>query len=219
MGVTMKKVSVLGSGQVGEVLADGFLKHGFAAMRGSRDPSKLADWKAKAGPNASVGTFGEAAAWGEIIVLAVKGGAAESAIALAGVAHLAGKTVLDATNPIADAPPEDGVLKFFTGPNESLMERLQQQAPQAHFVKAWSCVGNAFMVDPDFGGTKPTMFIGGNDAGAKAEATAILERFGWETADMGGAASARAIEPLCMLWCIPGMRGGGWNHAFKLLKK
>jgi hypothetical protein len=215
----MKKVSVLGSGQVGEVLADGFLKKGHAVMRGSREPAKLADWKAKAGAGASTGTFAEAAAFGEVIVLAVKGTAAESALELAGAQNLAGKTVLDATNPIADAPPQDGVLAFFTGPNDSLMERLQQRAPAARFVKAWSCVGNAFFVDPDFGGAKPTMFICGNDEGAKAEAKAILDRFGWETADMGGAAAARAIEPLCMLWCIPGLRGGSWSHAFKLLKK
>ena len=215
----MKKVSVLGSGQVGEVLANGFLKKGYAVMRGTRDPAKLADWKAKAGANASTGTFAEAATFGELAVLAVKGGAAESAIDLAGPKNLAGKLVIDATNPIADAAPEDGVIKFFTGPNESLMEKLQKRAPEAKFVKGWSCVGNAFMVDPDFGGIKPTMFLCGNDAGAKAEATKIMEQFGWETADMGTAAGARAIEPLCMLWCIPGMRGGSWTHAFKLLRK
>ncbi|CAN5324478.1 NAD(P)-binding domain-containing protein [soil metagenome] len=215
----MKKVSVLGSGQVGEVLANGFLKHGYAVMRGSRDVVKLADWKSGAGANASSGTFAEAAAWGEIVVLAVKGTAAEAAVDLAGARNLAGKPVLDASNPIADQPPEEGVVKYFTGPNESLMERLQKRAPEAHFVKAFSCVGNALMINPDFGGTKPTMFICGNDAGAKAETTKILDQFGWETADMGMAAGARAIEPLCMLWCIPGMRGGGWAHAFKLLKK
>jgi predicted dinucleotide-binding enzyme len=215
----MKKIAVLGSGHVGEVLANGFLKHGYAVMRGSREPSKLGEWKTGAGANASIGTFAEAAAWCDAAVLAVKGNAAESAIDLAAPKNLAGKLVLDATNPIADAPPEDGVLKFFTGPNESLMERLQKRAPEAKFVKAWSCVGNAFMVNPDFGGQKPTMFLCGNDAAAKADAVKILEQFGWDTADMGTAAGARAIEPLCMLWCIPGMRGGSWSHAFKLLRK
>ncbi len=213
----MKKVSVLGSGVVGEVLANGFLKKGYAVMRGSRDVAKLGEWKGKAGANASAGTFGDAAAWGEIVVLAVKGGAAEAALELAGAKNLTGKLVLDATNPIADAAPEDGVLKFFTGPNESLMERLQKKAPEAKLVKAWSCVGNAFFVDPDFAGQKPTMFICGNDAPAKSEATKILEQFGWDTADMGTAAAARAIEPLCMLWCIPGLTQGKWMHAFKLL--
>ncbi|MCC6526018.1 MAG: NAD(P)-binding domain-containing protein [Polyangiaceae bacterium] len=214
----MKKIAVLGSGVVGQVLADGFLKHGYEVMRGTREPEKLAAWKSGAGAHASVGTFAAAARFGELVVLAVKGGAAESAVGLCEGA-LAGKPVIDATNPIADAPPEHGVIKFFTGPNESLMEKLQAKVPGAHFVKAFSCVGNAWMVNPDFGGTKPTMFICGNDAGAKGAVLEILTQFGWETEDMGAAAAARAIEPLCMLWCIPGLTRNQWTHAFKLLKK
>ena len=213
----MSKVAVLGSGQVGEVLANGFLAKGHEVTRGSRDPSKLAVWKEKT-KGARTGTFAEAAAWADVVVLAVKGTAAVEAVAQAGPANLAGKTVIDATNPIADAPPKDGVLSFFTGPNDSLMERLQEKAPEARFVKAFSCVGNAFMVDPKLPGGPPTMFICGNDRAAKAEVTKILDQFGWETADMGVAAAARAIEPLCMLWCIPGLSGGTWTHAFKLLR-
>ncbi len=216
--MTNKKIAVIGSGTVGQVLADGFLGEGHSVMRGSREPAKLAEWKAKAGERASVGTFAEAASFGEIVVLAVKGTAAEAAVGLCG-AGLAGKTVIDTTNPIANSPPVDGVIQYFTGPNESLMERLQKQAPEAHFVKAFSSVGNAFMVKPDFGGTKPTMFICGNDEGARKETRAVLDAFGWETEDMGTATAARAIEPLCILWCIPGMREGRWSHAFKLLKK
>jgi 8-hydroxy-5-deazaflavin:NADPH oxidoreductase len=214
----MSKIAVLGSGQVGQVLADGFLKHGHQVMRASRDPKKLATWKAGASAQASVGTFAEGAAWGDVVVLAVKGGAAEAVVELAGAQNLAGKTVLDATNPIADAAPQNGVLKFFTNLDESLMERLQKKVPSAHFVKAFSCVGNAFMVNPQLPGGPPTMFICGNDAGAKAETRKILDQFGWDTADMGAMEAARAIEPLCMLWCIPGLTGGGWTHAFKLLR-
>jgi len=214
----MTKVAVLGSGQVGEVLANGFLSRGHEVMRGSRDPVKLGDWKASAGDRAHVGTFAESAEWGETVVLAVKGGAAAAVVDLAGPAALAGKTVIDATNPIADAPPTNGVLRFFTDLDDSLMEQLQRQAPDAHFVKAFSCVGNAYMVDPDLPGGPPTMFICGDDADAKREVTAVLDAFGWETADMGAAEAARAIEPLCILWCIPGMTGGGWTHAFKLLR-
>lgn len=214
----MKTIAVVGSGVVGQVLADGFLKHGYAVVRGTRDPRKLAEWKAGAGERGSVATFADAAKRGDVVVLAVKGTAAEEAVELIGSAALAGKTVLDATNPIANAPPTNGVLAFFTGPNESLMERLQKRAPAARFVKAFSSVGNARMVNPDFGGVRPTMFICGNDASAKAEARAILDRFGWEVEDMGGAEGARAIEPLCMLWCIPGLLHNQWTHAFKLLK-
>lgn len=126
-----------------------------------------------------MGTFAEAAAWGGSVLLAVKGTAAVAVLEQAGTANLAGKTVMDATNPIADAPPVNGVLKFFTDLNESLMERLQKAAPEAHLVKVFSCVGNAFMVDPALPGGPPTMFICGNDAGAKAEVRGILDQFGW----------------------------------------
>ena len=214
-----KKIAVLGSGVVGQTLADGFLKHGYDVIRGSREPSKLASWKTGAGAKASVGTFAEAAKQGDIVVLAVKGGAAEEVLALAGPESLAGKTVIDTTNPIADAPPVNGVLSYFTNLGDSLMERLKKRVPSARFVKAFSCVGNVFMVNPDFGGTKPTMFICGDHGGAKEEVRAILDQFGWETEDMGSAEAARAIEPLCMLWCIPGLTRNQWGHAFKLLKK
>ena len=212
------KVGVIGSGAVGQVLADGFLKHGHEVMRGSRDPEKLAAWKAGAGRGAEVGTFAEAARFGELVVLAVKGtGAREALDACTGA--LAGKTVIDTTNPIADRPPVNGVIRFFTGPNESLLEALQARVPEAKLVKAFSCVGNALMVDPALPGGKPTMFICGNDEGAKRQVAAVLDQFGWETEDMGAAEAARAIEPLCMLWCIPGFLRNSWTHAFKLLRR
>jgi predicted dinucleotide-binding enzyme len=215
----MKKIGVLGSGQVGEVLANGFLKHGYEVMRGSRDPSKLEAWKEKAGAKAHVGDFAATARFGEIIVLCVKGTAAEAAIEQAGVESLTGKPIIDATNPLVDAPPVNGVLSYFTGPNESLMERLQKKAPGAHFVKAFSSVGNANFVNPDFGGTRPTMFICGDDAASKREVVAILSQFGWDSDDVGGVASARAIEPLCILWCLPGFLNNRWTHAFKVLTR
>ncbi len=210
------KIGVLGSGIVGQTLADGFLKHGEEVMRGSRDPDKLAAWKAGAGARARTGSFEEAARFGEVVVLAVKGTAAE-AVVKGCAAALAEKTVVDTTNPLAEGKPVDGVIAVFTGPNESLMERLQGLAPQARFVKAFSCVGSALMVNPQLPGGKPTMFICGADAGAKRQVTGILERFGWEIEDMGTPVAARAIEPLAVLWCIPGFRHNRWTHAFKLL--
>lgn len=215
----MKTVAVLGSGTVGQVLADGFLKHGYAVMRGSREPAKLSEWQGKAGANASRGTFEEAATYGQIVVLAVKGTAAEAVIQGLSAGALAGKTILDATNPIADAAPTNGVLSYFTGTNDSLMERLQKHAPTANFVKAFSSVGNAMFVNPDYNGVRPTMFICGNSESAKAETTGVLDQFGWDSADMGAVEAARAIEPLCMLWCILGFTKNSWTHAFKLLKK
>jgi hypothetical protein len=203
---------------VGQVLADGFLKHGFAVTRGTREPAKLSQWKSGAGVNAAVGTFAEAARAGEIVVLAVKGEVAESVLDLAGAAALAGKVVIDTTNPIAAQPPVNGVLHFFTSLEDSLMERLQRRVPGARFVKAFSCVGNTLMVNPQLAGGPPTMFICGNDEAAKAEVRAILERFGWDIVDLGAAEAARAIEPLCILWCIPGFRKNSWGHALKLLR-
>lgn len=211
------KVAVIGSGVVGEVLANGFLKHGHSVMRASREPEKLKEWKNKAGSKALTGTFSEAAAYGDLVVLAVKGSAAENAVQLCGAA-LKGKTVIDATNPIADLPPVNGVLQVFSTINGSLMEKLQKAAPEANFVKAFSCVGNAFMVNPNFQAGKPSMFICGNNENAKATVREVLTQFGWETEDMGKVEAARAIEPLCMLWCIPGISNNQWNHAFKLIR-
>ena len=211
------KVGVLGSGDVAKVLAAGFLKHGHSVMVGTRDPSKLKDW-ASENPSARVGSFAETAGFAEVVVLAVKGTAASSALGLATAQNLAGKPVIDATNPIADLPPVNGVLQFFTGLDESLMERLQREFPEAHFVKAFNSVGNARMIDPQFAGGRPTMFICGNDERARGIVSELLDQLGWETADMGTAEAARAIEPLCMLWCIPGFTRNEWSHAFKLLR-
>ena len=210
------RVGVLGSGVVGKTLAAGFAKHGHEVTIGTRAPAKLADWAAGAGVKA--GTVAEAARFGAIVVLAVKGAAAEDALRLAGAPNLEGKLVLDTTNPIADAPPDGGVLRFFTTLDDSLMERLQRAQPAARFVKAWSSVGSALMVDPRLPGGPPTMFLCGDDAAARSETAAILREFGWEVEDCGGAAAARAIEPLCILWCIPGFAKNDWAHAFKLLR-
>jgi predicted dinucleotide-binding enzyme len=185
-------------------------------MRGSRDPAKLAAWKTAAKGDARTGSFADAAAWGEIVVLAIKGGAAEELVGQL-AAQLAGKTVLDATNPIADEPPQNGVVRYFTKMNESLMERLQKLAPAAHFVKAFNSVGNMFFVNPPFKPT-PTMFLCGNDAGAKQEAAEICAKFGWEGVDMGAVEVARPIEALCQLWCAPGLARNEWAHAFHWLK-
>jgi len=214
--MTKKKIGILGSGQVGQVLAAGFLHHGYEVMIGTRDVTKLADWLAKNNLG-KVGSFEAAATYGEIIVLAVKGTSAEELVkSLSG--SLSGKIIIDTTNPIAEAPPENGLLKFFTTLEDSLMERLQKSAPDAFFVKAFNSVGNSLMVNPVLPAGKPTMFVCGNSDDAKKAVTGILEQFEWEVEDMGKVESARAIEPLCILWCIPGFLRNQWNHAFKLVR-
>jgi len=214
------KVGILGSSVVGQALGKGFLSEGHEVMIGTRDTSKesLVNWQ-KENPTVKLGSFADTAKFGELIVLAVSGDAAKKVIEQAGKENFSNKAVIDTTNPIAKAPPENGVLKFFTSLDRSLMEDLQKLLPDAKFVKAFNSVGNTLMYKPKFSGTKPTMFICGNDEAAKKTVTDILSAFGHETEDMGKAEAARAIEPLCILWCIPGFLRNQWSHAFKLLKK
>jgi len=210
------KVGVLGSGDVAKTLAAGFVASGHSVMLGTRNAAKLAEWT-RQNSTVQIGSFADSAKFGEVVALAVKGTAAQAALRAANAVNLAGKTVIDATNPIADEPPTNGVLKYFTSLDESSMERLQREFGDANFVKAFNSVGSPCMVNPKFQGGKPTMFICGNSDDAKRTVSKILDQFGWEAADMGKAESARAIEPLCMLWCIPGFLRNDWIHAFKLL--
>ena len=211
------KIGILGSGDVAKSLGVGLLAHRHEVMMGTREPNKLSEWQKSSAPKAGTSSFREAAAWAEAVVLAVKGSAASAVLEAVGAPALAQKVVMDATNPIADAPPANGIVRFFTGPNESLMERLQTQMPKARFVKAFSCVGHALMVDPKLG-ARPSMFICGNDQSAKKTVTGLLEQLGWEAEDVGMAEGARAIEPLCMLWCAPGFLRNDWAHAFMVLR-
>lgn len=214
----IKRAGIIGSGDVAKSLAAGFAGYNCEVMLGTREPSKLEAWKKTMGDKVKTGSFADAAVFGEVVILAVKGTAAINALNLAGPANLEGKTVIDTTNPIADTEPVNGVLKFFTNLDLSLMEQLQNEFPGIRFVKAFNSIGNSLMVNPDFSGGKPSMFICGNDSNSKKTVSEILVKFGFEIEDMGGAEAARAIEPLCMLWCIPGFLKNEWRHAFKLLK-
>jgi predicted dinucleotide-binding enzyme len=209
---------------VGQTLAGGFLHHGYGVVMGTRNPDKKISWPKQAGSSDAnalskirVTTYAEAAKAADLAVLATKGTAAEAVVREVGP-HIRGKIVMDTTNPIADAPPENGVLKFFTTLDDSLMERLQRIDPDALLVKCFSSVGSGLMVNPQVGGVRPTMFICGNDPAAKQQVAAILDQFGWDAEDMGSVGAARAIEPLCILWCIPGFLRNEWSHAFKLLR-
>ena len=215
------KIGIIGSGQVGRTLATSLLKENHEIKLGTRDITNPAviNWMAHPdNQGGTVGTFREAAEFGESIVIAVKGSKATDAIELAGPENFSGKVVMDVTNPIADIPPVNGVISFFTGPNESLMEIIQNRIPEAFVVKAFNSIGSQYMYKPEFGDGGPTMFICGNHDEAKSVVNDILVSFGWEVEDMGKAEAARAIEPLCILWCIPGFIRNQWSHAFRLLK-
>lgn len=214
------KIGVLGSGVVGQTLAAGFLKHGHLVMMGTRDPNgaEMAEWLA-ATRGASAGTFTDSAKFGDLLVLAVAGRVVEKVIDLAGRDKFSGKVLIDVNNPIADAPPVNGVLSFTTGPNESLGEKIQGLLPDAKVVKAFNSVGSARMVDPQFEQGTPTMFLCGNDEGAKVTVAGIIRDFGWEPFDCGAITASRALEPLCILWCLPGFLRNQWTHAFKVLER
>lgn len=210
------RIGIVGSGDVARALAMGLHRHGHDIAMGTRNLAQLAEWQ-RLNPQIGLADSDRVVRAAEVVVLAVRGTAAVEVVTQLSDA-LTGRVVIDATNPLADGPPERGVLRYFTGPNESLMERLQAACPEARFVKAFNQVGNADMVDPKFQGGPPSMFICGNDAAAKATVAALLRQVGWEPEDFGGVEAARAIEPLCMLWCIRGFAQGQWHHAFKLLK-
>ena len=214
------KVGVLGSGVVGQTLAAGFVKHGHQAVVGTRDPNAedATAWAAR-NPGIKLTSFAEAARFGELLVIAVLARAVENVIKLAGPQNFRGKTLIDTNNPISDAPPVDGVLQYFTEQNHSLGEKIQQLLPEAKVVKAFNSVGAVRMIDPHYEQGTPTMFLCGNDAQAKTQVSEIIRQFGWEPFDCGTIVASRALEPLCMLWCIPGIRSNQWTHAFKLLTK
>ena len=217
LAMTKPKIGVLGTGIVGQTLGAGFAKLGHAVMMGSREPAKAKDWVAKTGPNASAGTFEQTARFADIIVLATLGTGTENALKLAGPDNLAGKVVMDTTNPLAfkpNAPPS-----LFVGFNDSLGEQVQRLLPKAHVVKVFNTVGAPHMVNPDFPNGPPDMFIAGNDAGAKKTVTEVCQAFGWGVVDTGGIESSRLLEPMCIVWVEHGIRTGSWNHAFKLLHK
>ena len=210
------RVGVLGSGDVGRVLAAGFASLGHEVKVGSRDPEKLREW-ASASDRLSAGTFAEAAQFGDILVLATLGSGTEEAMRLAGLDAFNGKVVIDATNPLdfsKGMPPT-----LYVGTTDSLGEQLQRLVPGARIVKAFNTVGNAHMIHPQFPGGPPDMFICGNDAEAKKIVSQICDAFGWGVVDIGGIDGSRYLEPMCMTWVLYGVRTGSWNHAFKMLRK
>ena len=213
------KIGVIGSGDVGQVLGAGFAAAGHQVMLGTRDPGqeKVRTWVAKTGANASASTFPETANFAELAVLATAWSGTQSAIQLAGPDRLAGKVVIDATNPLdfsAGVPP-----KLAVGHTDSGGEAVQRWLPRSHVVKAFNIVGNPHMVHPDFPGGPPDMFIGGNDEAAKKTVTGLLEAFGWQVIDLGGIEVSRYLEPLAMVWMLTFFKTGSGNHAFKLLRK
>ncbi len=212
------RVGVLGSGEVGRRLAAGFRSRGHDVMIGSRDPGKpeLREWLSGDGAGIQAGTFAQAAAHGELLVLAVLGNAAEEAIADAGADNFSGKVVIDAMNPLdfsGGFPPKLSV----TG-EDSLGERVQRALPDANVVKAFNTIGSPYFVNPKFSAGDPTMLIAGDDERAKRTVGDVLADLGWsDTVDIGGIEGSRELEAICIAWVKIGGARGSWDHGFKLL--
>ena len=206
-----KRVGVLGSGDVGQQLGRAFGAHGYEVKLGTREPKKLAAWVAEAPTRRSAGSFAEAAAFGDPVVLATHGEATEAALDLAGPAAFRGKLVLDATNPLDFShgmPPG-----LFVGLSDSLGERVQRKLAGAHVVKCFNTVANLKMVDPTFAAGPARMWICGDDAGAKGRTEAILRELGWSGAlDVGGIDGARWLEAMVPLWVRVGQTLGTYGH-------
>jgi predicted dinucleotide-binding enzyme len=213
------KIGILGTGDVGQSLGRGFAELGHDVKMGTRDPKseKVAAWVAKTGARASSGTFAEAAEFGEVVVIATLWSGTENALRLAGPERFANKVVIDATNPLVFKPGLPPALAL--GHSDSGGEQVQRWLPRARVVKCFNTAGHAHMVQPQFPGGPPDMFLCGNDEAAKTTVARILKDFGWPAIDIGGIEGARELEPLCILWVKIGMRTGAWNHAFKLIRK
>ena len=214
------KVGILGSGDVAKALAHGFLATGHQVKLGTRDPKagKLNEWAKSAGSHASVGTFAETAGYGELVVIATRGTETVGILKGVGAEGFRGKVVIDVTNPLvfaANAPPTLSV-----GYTDSLGEQVQRALPGAHVVKAFNTVGNSNFFQPNFPGSGPDMFIGGNDAAAKKRVEEILHSFGWKgVVDLGGIDAARLLEMMCLVWVRAAMSLNSYEIAFKILRK
>jgi 8-hydroxy-5-deazaflavin:NADPH oxidoreductase len=215
------KIGILGSGDVGRRLADGFIELGYIVKIGSRNPyqEKITEWMAKHDrAKVSSGTFAEAASFGELDLIATSWAGTVDAIKMADAKNLVGKVVVDVTNPLdfsKGMPP-----RLAIGHTDSAGETVQHMLPDSKVVKAFNIVGNPHFIHPDFPGGPPTMFICGNDDQAKKTVIDnILTKFGWESIDIGGIEGARLLEPLAFLWIMHYFRTGNVNHAFKLLRK
>jgi len=211
------KIGIIGSGGVAQTLAGGFLAKGHDVMLGTRNAGKLDEWLASAGERGSVGSFADAAHFGDIVFLSVPGTVIEEAVRTAGVDSFTGKTVIDLTNPMDFS---EGVPPKFTGTvGNSLGEQVQRALPEANVVKAFNSIGVAVMLDPIFDGEAATHFIAGNSDEAKAQAARLIEQFGWDVVDVGGIEQSFFLEALASLWVNYAVRTNHWTQAFRLLRR
>ena len=210
--------AILGNGTVGTTLAKGFAARGDRVVFGSRDSAGA---KARAAldaiPGSTAASLVDAARQADSAVIALPWAAVKGALTPALADALAGKTVIDAVNPVDFSSGQPALALGFT---DSAGETVQRLLPQSKVVKAFNIITASHMVQPKLPDGEPDMFIAGNDAGAKAEVAAILRSFGWRSAiDLGGIEQARLLESLAMIWIRYGFGNNHWSHGFSLLNR
>jgi predicted dinucleotide-binding enzyme len=197
------KFGVLGTGMVGEALGGRLAGLGHQVMMGARAKTndKAAAWAAKTGVGASHGTFADAATFGDTILLAALGSAALDVVLAAGIANLAGKVLIDVTNPLdfsRGMPP--GLIPAYSN-GTSLAEAIQKAAPHARVVKALNTMNCQVMVNPALLPGEHDVFVSGDDLAAKADVVALLKTFGWKAPiDLGPLMTARGTEAMMLVW-------------------
>lgn len=208
------KIAVIGTGNVGVALGKGWADKGHPVVFGTRDPEseKVKNLLAQVGQNSGADTPAEAAAAADVVVLATPWNTTEAVVK--GLGDLAGKVIVDATNPIGPN------LTVATGEANSGAELVAQAANGGSVVKAFNSTGYNNMANPDYNGQAATMFIAGDDAAAKAKVVQLAEDLGFDVADVGGLAMARHVESMAFVWInLALVQGMGREIAFKLLKR
>jgi 8-hydroxy-5-deazaflavin:NADPH oxidoreductase len=217
-GAIHMRIGILGAGSVGGTLGRRWAKEKGHEVRFGvprPDEPKYRELAAKAGKTAKATTVEEAAAFGEVVVLATPWEAAKDALKTAGAGALAGKPLLDCTNPL-----KEDLSGLAVGFDESAAENVQRWAPEARVVKIFNTTGANNMEDPRYGGSGVTMLHCGDDKAAKETAAALARDLGFEPLDAGALTQARLLEPLAMLWISLAYGGGlGREIAFRLVKR
>lgn len=206
------KIGIIGSGSVGTTLAPAFAERKHDVVLGTRHP----DDHRRLEPAVRVGSFADAAMHGDVVILAVRWSAIDDVLASAGTGNLAGKVLVDTSNPLtyADGRPT-GIVMPAEG---SAAQRLARLVPGARIVKAFNTVGAGLMVAPQLPGGPPDMFVCGDDAAAKGIVAGLCAELAYPALDVGPLARAPQLEHLAWPWISIAMTGAYKTHAFALLR-
>jgi predicted dinucleotide-binding enzyme len=208
-------IGIIGAGNVGGALGGGWAKAGHKIKFGVRDATKLevVALVRSVGANASAGSVADAAAFGEVVVLTTPWPATQAAIQSAGT--LAGKIVVDCTNPV-----KEDLSGLTVGGDDSAGEQVAQWAKGANVVKCFNTTGAGNMSNPKYGNDRVVMFLAGDNALAKSTVDKLGRDLGFEMVDAGNLQVSRFLEPLAALWIQLAFKCGmGLDFGFKLIRR